>query len=303
MNIVIAGGTGFVGKAMAESFAETGDQVFVLTRQPAPDRPGVTHIEWLTDDARPEKHLPHEHIDAFINLAGDPINTGRWTIRKKEMLISSRVQTTRESIRIVSRLDERPGVFINASAVGYYGHSTHMTFDESSPSLDNSFLSHVCKRWEREAREAERLGVRTVTARIGVVLGNEGGALPKMVLPYRIYMGGTIGTGKQWVPWIHIQDIVGLMRFVIENKVVTGAMNLTAPHPVRMAHLGKTIGNVLNRPHWFSIPERPIELLLGEMSGVLLKGQRVLPEKALEHNYKFHFEHIEDALANLLSDH
>lgn len=299
MPIVIAGGTGFVGKAVAHNFANRGDQVYVLTRHPEPDLPNITFIEWLTDRSQPEKALNHLSVDAFINLAGEPLNKGRWTRRKKEAILQSRIRATQESIKIVKRLNEKPNVYINASAIGYYGNSTDQTFVETSVSLENSFPSRVCERWEAEAKNTEGLGVRTVITRIGVVMGKGGGALPKMMLPYHLFAGGTIGTGKQWVSWIHLDDLIGLIRFIVENESITGPVNLTAPHPVRMEQLGKTIASVLSRPHWFPVPEWLIKLFFGEMSNILLEGQKVLPIKALEAGYVFNFQRIEEALHDL----
>lgn len=299
MPIVIAGGTGFVGKAIAQDFAKKGDQVYVLTRHPKPGLPNITFIEWLTDQSQPEKALKHISIDAFINLAGEPLNNGRWTRRKKETILQSRIQTTQESIKLVRGLDEKPNVYINASAIGYYGNSIDQTFVESSVSLDNSFPSRVCKKWEAEAANVEGLGVRSVITRIGVVMGKGGGALPKMMLPYRLFAGGTVGTGRQWVSWIHMDDLIGLIRLIVENEDITGPVNLTAPNPVRMEQLGNTIAAVLNRPHWIPVPEWMMKLVFGEMSSFLLEGQKVLPEKALEAGYVFKFQRIEEALHDL----
>lgn len=300
MNIVITGGTGFVGRALTDSFASAGDHVFVLTRHPSKDQPGKSFVEWLTDGSKPEERLKGEHIDAFINLAGDPINKGRWTQRKKAAILKSRLLATQKSIHILREMDKKPRVFINASAIGYYGYSTNITFTEESEPLENSFPSRVCKRWEAEALEVEKSGIRTIIARLGVVMGKDGGALPKMVMPYRFYAGGTVGTGKQWLSWVHIQDVAHLFRFMIEHDQLSGPINVTAPHPVRMEQLGQTISDVLKRPHWLPMPEWAMKALFGEMSGFLLQGQKVLPRKVLETGYTFRFEHVEEALADIL---
>lgn len=301
MNIVIAGGTGFVGKAIADDFAARGDRVYVLTRRPQPDRPGVTFIEWLTEGSHPESALASVSVDAVINVAGEPINKGRWTKRKKEAILTSRIRSVQQLIRMVDRLDKKPDVFVSASAVGYYGHARDTTLTERSSPLGNSFLSRVCEKWEEEAVKMEGLGVRTVIARIGVVLG-KGGALSKMVLPYRFFVGGTLGAGEQWISWIHIRDFIGLIRFIIEKEAISGPVNFTAPRPVRMEELGRAIGSVLIRPHWLRVPEWLLKLVLGEMSSFLLEGQRVVPETALENGFAFTFQRIEDALRDVLQD-
>ncbi|PTM57981.1 TIGR01777 family oxidoreductase [Desmospora activa] len=299
MNIVIAGGTGFIGKAIVNTFAKEGNHVYVLTRQKHADMENITFIPWLSAASHPENKLRHRSIDAMINLAGDPINQGRWTKRKKEAILQSRIRATQEMIRIVGHVEQKPKAFINASAIGYYGYANEQTFTETSPSLGNSFPSRVCQRWEEEAKKMEAFHIRTIIARIGVVMGNNGGALAKMILPYRFFVGGTVGTGRQWISWIHMEDLIGLIRLIIENEEINGPINLTAPHPVTMRELGQAIGTTLNRPHWFPVPEWLMKLVFGEMSGFLLKGQKVLPEKALQHQYPFRFSRIEAALSNL----
>lgn len=301
MNIVIAGGTGFVGKAIADDFAARGDRVYVLTRRPQPDRPGVTFIEWLTEGSHPESALASVSVDAVINVAGEPINKGRWTKRKKEAILTSRIRSVQQLIRMVDRFDKKPDVFVSASAVGYYGHVRDSTFTEQSSPLGDSFLSRVCEMWEEEAVKMEDLGIRTVIARIGVVLG-KGGALSKMVLPYRFFVGGTLGAGEQWISWIHIRDFIRLIHFIIEKEAISGPVNFTAPRPVRMEELGRAIGSVLNRPHWLRVPEWLLKLVLGDMSSFLLEGQRVVPEKALENGFAFAFQRIEDVLRDVLQD-
>ncbi|HET7657370.1 MAG TPA: TIGR01777 family oxidoreductase [Bacillales bacterium] len=299
MHVAITGGTGFLGKHLTSSLIHDGHKVSILTRHPeqAPEIPGVSHVQWLKDGARPEKDL-HE-IDAFVNLAGESINSGRWTEERKKRILESRLKATEEVIRIFEKKSKKPGVLVNASAVGYYGMSETETYSEASVVNADDFLASVVREWEKRAAQAEQFDVRTVFARFGVILGSEG-ALPKMVLPYKLGIGGTIGTGKQWLSWVHVADAVGLIRFAIEHKDVRGPLNVTAPEPVKMKEAGEMIGEVMNRPHWMPVPAIAMKAALGEMSSLLLQGQRVLPEKAQAHGYSFQFSSLKSALLDIL---
>ncbi|WP_110114295.1 TIGR01777 family oxidoreductase [Bacillus sp. CGMCC 1.16541] len=302
MKIVIAGGTGFVGSALTNYFLANKHDVYILTRntnKPAHD-PKLHYVEWLTNGSAPEHEL--EGADVFINLAGVSLNSGRWTDERKKAIIESRVSSTKEIVRIMSVLHTKPAVYVNASAVGYYGTSTTETFVEHSPSIsdENDFLAHTVKVWEKEAAQAEQLNIRTVLTRFGIILGEKEGALPKMLLPYQLFVGGTVGTGEQWVSWVHIDDVVRSIAFVIEHEHVRGPVNITAPHPVRMKEFGQTIARVLSRPHWLPVPSFGLKLLLGEMSTLILDGQHVIPQKLGEHHYKFTYNKLERALQDLL---
>ncbi|TYR79228.1 TIGR01777 family protein [Priestia megaterium] len=300
MKIVIAGGTGFVGKELTAHFLKQKHDVYILTRdatQPSTD-PHLHYIEWLKNNSQPEKDV--EGVDAFINLAGVSLSSGRWTTERKRAIINSRITSTKEIIRIMSKLQRKPSVYVNASAVGYYGTSTMDTFTETSPSISDDFLAETVKKWEEEASRARMLGIRTVFTRFGVILGQNGGALSKMVLPYQLFIGGNIGSGEQWLSWVHLQDVVRMIDFCIHQPSIDGPVNVTAPAPVRMKEFGKTIAAVLNRPHWLPVPSFGLKLLLGEMSMIILSGQRVIPEKFIQHNYKFTYTKVEDALQNLL---
>ncbi|MBM7704421.1 TIGR01777 family oxidoreductase [Metabacillus iocasae] len=302
MKIVIAGGTGFVGTALTNHFLTNKHEVYILTRntnKPAHD-PKLHYVEWLTEGSSPESEL--EGADVFINLAGVSLNSGRWTEERKKAIFESRVSSTKEMIRIMSSLKKKPAVYVNASAVGYYGISNTETFVESSPAAsdDHDFLAHTVKVWEQEAKRAEELHIRTVRTRFGIILGKDEGALPKMVLPYRLFVGGTVGSGEQWVSWVHIEDVVSIIAFVIEHEDVNGPVNVTAPHPVQMKEFGQTIGRVLGRPHWLPVPSAGLKVMLGEMSTLILDGQKVIPQKLGEHHYKFTYNELEGALKNLL---
>lgn len=300
MNIAITGGTGFVGNALTDSLIKDGHHPYILTRYPSgkPAKTNVTYVEWLGENSRPEKDL--HGIDAIVNLAGESINSGRWTEERKKRILNSRIEATREVVRIIGELEQKPEVLVNASAIGFYGMSETETFTEESASIADDFLAKVVQRWENEAEQAEEHGVRPVFTRFGIILGEEG-ALPRMVLPYKMFAGGTVGSGEQWLSWVHIDDVAGMIRFAIENEQILGPLNVTTPHPEKMRAFGKEIGKVLNRPHWIPAPGFALKIALGEMSSLVLNGQRVLPEKAQKHSYSFHYQNLHDALQNIFN--
>ncbi|MCJ7842160.1 TIGR01777 family oxidoreductase [Lederbergia sp. NSJ-179] len=301
MHIVIAGGSGFVGQALKQRLLNEGNQVTILTRNPSKFESSerLQYVEWLTHNSQPEIQV--EKVDAFVNLAGESINGLRWTKAKKERIIQSRITATKEVLRIIENLHPKPKVLVNASAIGYYGMSETETFTEEAHSNAHDFLATVVKKWEELASTAEKWGVRTVYARFGIVLGKKGGALPFMSLPYKLGVGGTIGSGKQWVSWVHVADVAGLISYAIEQSDIQGPLNVTAPEPKRMADFGKMIGYVLHRPHWFPVPSFAMKALLGEMSEMLLCGQRAIPEKALTSSYKFQYPDLEAALKDIFA--
>ena len=300
MKIVIAGGSGLVGTSLVTALVNRGDEVIVLTRsnQKTINHVNVTTVQWLSKGSQPEKYL--QDVDVIINLAGASINRWRWTDKVKQRIMNSRIETTDALINIIKEMDHPPKVFINASAVGAYGTSLNKTFTEKSNIANEDFLATVVNEWESHALAAEQLGIRTVLVRIGLVLSRNGGVLPRLIFPYRLLMGGTIGSGKQWVSWIHIDDVVSLILFAIDNKFINGPINGTAPEPVQMKEFGKTLSQIIHRPHWLPIPEIVLKLLLGEMSLLLLKGQRVIPEKASESEFVFSYPSLKNALENLL---
>ncbi|KIP20300.1 Epimerase family protein [Anoxybacillus ayderensis] len=300
MNILIAGGTGFVGKALTTYFTRNGHHMYILTRnaQKRENDPYVHYVQWLTDGANPIEQLPS--IDVIINLAGESINSGRWNEARKRTIVESRLQATNAIYDLITNMKQMPNVVIQASAIGIYGTSLDQTFTERNETTGTDFLAQTVKRWEEAGRRMEALGVRTVFMRFGIILGRDGGALPRIVLPYKWFIGGTIGHGKQWMSWVHIEDIVGAIDFVIRHENVSGPINVTAPYPVTMEQFGKTVANILHRPHWLSVPSFALKVLLGEMSMLVLKGQRVIPEKLLQAGYHFSFPTIDQALANIL---
>lgn len=301
MHVVIAGGSGFLGSKLQKQLLEKGYHVSVLTRSPEKigKSSGLSVVKWLVEGARPEEQLGQ--VDAFVNLAGETINGIRWTGRKKEKILQSRLAATKEVIRLIGKLEQKPEVLINASAVGYYGMSETGSFTEDTKSAGTDFLASVVKKWESQAKEAEQIGVRTVLVRLGLILGREG-ALPLMALPYKLGVGGTVGSGRQWVSWIHVEDAARLIEFAITKSSLSGPVNATAPEPVQMKGFGMTLGSVLDRPHWLPVPEWLLKILLGEMSSMLIRGQRVVPEKALEHQFVFAYPNLELALKEIFDN-
>jgi uncharacterized protein (TIGR01777 family) len=200
----------------------------------------------------------------------------------------------------MEKLNRKPNTFLNASAVGFYGTSQTKIFTEADHKAGTDFLASVVEKWEAEATKVEQIGIRTVLLRFGVVLAKDGGALSKMLLPYKFFAGGTVGSGKQWLSWVHVDDLVKMIDFAIKNEHVKGAINITAPHPVQMKVFGQTLASVLNKPHWLPAPSLALKLVLGEMSMLVLEGQKVLPKKAQDLGYQFQYPRLDAALKNLL---
>lgn len=300
MRIAITGGTGLVGNALTESLRADGHDLYILTRNPEKGyQNGVTYVKWLSSRADPASEL--EAVDVFINLAGESINSGRWSDKRKASILNSRVSATNEVVSIIKHLKQKPKLLINASAIGFYGTSTVDTFTEATEKAGDDFLAQTVEKWEAATFEAREFGVRTVFARFGVILDKKDGALPRIALPYYLFAGGTVGSGDQWLSWIHIKDVVSGLRHVIESTELAGPVNFCAPHAVTMKSFGKTLGAVLNRPHWIPAPSFALQLLLGEMSMLVLEGQKVIPEKLIKSGFSFTFPTLEEALSNIYS--
>lgn len=297
MKIAITGGTGFVGKELTALFLNLGHEIIILTRNPKPSENGIKYVEWLAPDAAPEKQL--EGIDAFVNLAGSSINDGRWSDEQKKEIYDSRITATTEVLRIIRELAKKPHTLINASAVGVYPASENVTYTEASADFGDDFLAKTVIDWEKLADQAKSFGVRVAYGRFGIVLGKGEGALPLMALPYKLFAGGTVGSGKQWMSWVHIRDLSRAILFAIENEELTGAFNITAPHPRQMKDFGKEIAHALNRPHWMPVPKFALQTVLGDKSRLVLEGQRVLPEVLQRHGFEFLFPDLQSALADL----
>ncbi|WP_299089858.1 TIGR01777 family oxidoreductase [uncultured Metabacillus sp.] len=298
MRIVIAGGSGFIGRILTDTLLHEGHEIVILTRKRQISSKNVTYVQWLENGTSPERVI--NHADAIINLAGVSINAGRWNTAHKKQIYDSRMKATDELVRIVAALAEKPSVFINASAIGIYPPSFDTIYTEDSVEPATDFLGQTVYDWETKAKQIESLGIRTVLMRFGVVLGKKEGALPLMVLPYRLFTGGTVGSGAQWVSWVHVTDVVRAIAFVIKHDAIHGPVNVTAPTPVKMKEFGKTIGSVLRRPHWLPVPSFVMKLILGQKSTLVLKGQHVIPKVLLDNGFEFSFPSLYSALEDLL---
>ncbi|GIP57246.1 TIGR01777 family oxidoreductase [Paenibacillus sp. FSL W8-0186] len=307
MKIYITGGTGFIGNALASYWQQQGHHVAVITRgkpeqhsQGDPKsqaREGAAPLDYLTWEQLAQPSSRGIEVDAVVNLAGTSLNQ-RWTGRAKDSILHSRLQTTDLTAKWVQSLNSKPEVIIQGSAVGIYGTSLTDTFDENSQPEADDFLANVTRQWETAAEDGFR-GIRLVKLRTGVVLGNKGGAYPLMRLPILFGAGGKIGSGRQWVPWIHIQDIVALIDFCVKHSEVEGAVNAVSPNPVTNDEFGRIVSRVHRRPYWLPLPAFALRTMLGEMSVLLLEGQRVLPQAALQHGFHFQYPELESAAANL----
>ncbi|ALX48960.1 TIGR01777 family oxidoreductase [Lentibacillus amyloliquefaciens] len=290
MNIMITGGTGFVGTHLTKELTEKGHHVYVLTRSPE-KRTDTNHIAYIGYD-HPVKDLPRIH--AVINLAGDSL-FGYWTRKKKKVIRTSRINTTQKVIRMMEQMETKPDVFISGSAVGFYGTSEELIFTEQTINPGDDFLADVVVDWEQTAKQAEQLGIRTVYTRFGVILGQVG-ALPLMKLPVKMFAGGRIGNGEQWVSWVHIKDVVGLIHFCMFNEQINGPVNVTAPNPKRNKDFTRVLADILNRPFWLPAPAFMVWTAIGEMSLLIEKGQYVLPKKAKDFHYPFSYPDLKEAL-------
>lgn len=302
MNIILSGGTGFIGSALLKQLAEATHRVVLLTRNPdtakGVARDSVEVERWDVRSAGPWAERMNG-ADAVINLAGEPI-AKRWTETQKARIINSRIDATKAIIEAIASARSKPSVLVNASAVGYYGNVEHEDVTESYPK-GADFLADTCARWEQEARAAEPLGLRVVLLRIGIVLEKDGGAFKKMLLPFKWFIGGPLGSGRQWFPWVHRDDVVGAVLFALENPSLSGPVNVAAPEPVTMKQFCAALGRALQRPSWAPVPAFVLRAALGEMSEMLLGGQRVVPKKLIDSGYRFRYPRLDEALSAIIS--
>jgi uncharacterized protein (TIGR01777 family) len=301
MKIAITGATGFVGSRLVERLQAEGHQILVLTRNLASAQKKFSNVQVVT--YTPTESGPWQGAisgcDAVVNLAGEPIAENRWTPERKREILNSRKLGTQKIVEAIATSEQKPTVLVNASAIGYYGTSETATFEESSAAGDD-FLAEVCQAWEAEARQVKDAGVRLVILRLGIVLG-EGGALAKMIPPFKLFAGGPLGTGNQWFSWIHRDDLVSLIIEAIKRPDMEGVLNATAPNPVRMSEFCQTLGDVLHRPSWLPVPGFALEALLGDGSKLVLEGQQVLPKKTQSYSFDFQYPTVKQAIADILS--
>ena len=302
MKIVITGATGLIGRSLCRSLANDGHSIVALSRKPEGARglTAVTAYKWdPLVGPPPPKAL--QDAESVIHLAGEPIAGRRWTREQKRRIRDSRVISTRNLIEGLRQAAPRPLSLISSSAIGFYGNRGGEVVDEFS-SAGTGFLTDVCLEWETEAERAIGLPMRVVRVRTGVVLGTDGGALKKMLPAFRLGVGGPLGNGNQWFSWIHIADMVGILRHALFSSSLSGAINATAPEPVTNAEFTRELARVLHRPAFLKAPEFALRLALGEMADMLLASQRVIPKVAQQSGYRFQFQTLRPALDALLGD-
>jgi uncharacterized protein (TIGR01777 family) len=310
MKVVIAGGTGFLGSPLAEVYAEEGHDVRVLTRSLEPGQsrhesgtgvPGITRVGWAPNGQSGPWAAVLDGATAVINLAGEPVAARRWTPQRKAQLRDSRVLPTRSLAAAIRASAAPPSVFVSGSAVGYYGPSADdVKAEDSGPGHD--FLAHLCEDWEQEARRVEAAPLRIVLLRTGLVLERTGGVLAKMMTPFRFFAGGRLGSGCQYMSWIHRLDWVEMVRWLVETPAASGPFNATAPHPVTNVEFAKALGRALHRPALMRTPSFALKLLLGEMAESLVTGQRVVPARPLSLGFHFRYPEIDIAMRGIFGE-
>lgn len=301
MRVVLPGGSGLIGRAVAAELAAAGHEPVVLTRDPGKltDLPqGVRAEKWDGKTAAGWSTLL-DRESAIIHLAGEGIADKRWSEERKKQLLDSRVRSSEAVLAGIEQAAVRPEVLLQASAVGYYGDTGEAEVGEDNPPGDD-FLGRLAAAWEDATKPAEALGLRRAILRTGIVLAREGGALPRMLLPFRLGVGGPLGSGRQWFPWIHIADEVGAIRFLLENDDARGPFNLCSPNPVRNADFARALGKALGRPSFLPTPAFALKIALGEVAEALLSGQKAFPHRLLALGYEFRFPNLDGALADLL---
>lgn len=297
MHILLTGGTGLIGRQLCRHWLAQGHRLTVLSRHPE-------HVARLCGDHVLGVGSLQEVIgpvDAVINLAGAPIADRPWTHKRKALLWSSRISFTETLLTWLQGLEQKPAVLISGSAVGWYGDGGERELTEASGPVQDDFPSQLCIAWEETAQRAEALGIRVVLVRTGLVLAAEGGFLSRLLLPFKLALGGPIGNGRQWMPWVHIKDQIGLIDFLLHKPDASGPYNACAPHPVRNREFAKTLGQVLHRPAFMPMPAFALKVGLGELSGLLLGGQKALPERLQAAGFTFQFTELRAALDDLSS--
>lgn len=300
MQYLITGGTGFIGRRLVKRLLDAGHQVTVVSRQHAKD---VRQL--LSSTSKPVRSVtavnPSVYYDAIINLAGEGIMDQRWSANRKRKLLDSRVGLTLELADLLERMDRKPGRFISGSAVGYYGGNHEPALLAENALSGHDFAASLCVRWEQATRQISTMGVPVSIVRTGVVLHPHGGALQRMLPPFRLGIGGAVGNGKQMMSWIHMDDMIELLIFLIMKPDISGVFNATSPNPVSNKEFAKTLGKTLHRPALIPMPEVVIKFILGESAMLLTEGQAAIPEHLLKAGFEFKYPKLKKALAELLS--
>jgi uncharacterized protein (TIGR01777 family) len=301
MRVIITGGTGLIGRALSADLASDGHEVIVLSRSPerATGLPASVRAErWDARTADGWAHLA-DGADAIVNLAGENIGAGRWTEERKRRILDSRLDAGRAVVQAVEQASQKPGVVIQASGIGYYGpRGDEEITEDGLPG--NDFLAQVAFRWEASTEPVEALGLRRAIIRTGVVLSAKEGAFPRLLLPFRLFVGGPLGSGRQWFPWIHLEDEAAAIHYLIENEAASGPFNLSAPNPLTNAEFSRVLGRVMGRPAFMPTPGFALRLLFGEMATLVLDGQRGVPRRLSGLGFQFRFPEAEAALRDLL---
>jgi uncharacterized protein (TIGR01777 family) len=300
MKILVTGATGLIGRSLCRKLTDDGHNVIGVSRSSRkPPGLSVVEIQQWDPQTGPITPTAFDGVDAVVNLAGEPIDSRRWSERQKRLIRDSRIVTTRNLVDALRSIGRKPEVLVSSSAVGFYGDRGDEQLDETS-TPGHGFMSEICREWEREAERATELGIRVVEVRTGVVLSKEGGALQKMLTPFKVGIGGPLGSGRQWFPWVHINDIVGIYYHAIVTSVLHGPVNGAAPEPVTNKEFTRELARTLHRPAFLPVPETAMRVLVGEMADVLFGSQRVLPKVALESGYRFQYPSLAEALSDLL---
>lgn len=298
MNILITGGTGFIGSALIKRLIEEGHNVTVLSR--FPDKVEILCGQGVKALGSLSQLKAEDHYEVIVNLAGAPIVDARWSEARKQIIIESRIGLTKELITCIANMTVKPELLISGSAIGYYGDQGDTVLTEQA-TPDNDFSQRLCADWETTAKQAEQLGVRVCLIRTGLVIANDGGFLQRLLLPFRIGLGGVIGDGRQWMSWIHRQDWINIAMTMMADTSMQGPYNATTPNPVTNSEFTQILAQTLNRPALLPAPAWILKILLGERSQLVLSSQRVMPERLLAQNFKFQYDDLASALNEALS--
>ena len=311
LRVLLPGGSGFLGRALAKSLLNEGHEVIILTRRPPRSKASPSSVQYQKWDGETTEGWGHlvEGIDAIVNLTGQTIGgtnlkevlLQRWTPSRKREILESRVHAGGAIVEAIRDSDRKPRVLLQMSASGYYGHRPAGEQTEASPPGDD-FLSRVCVAWEAATKPAEGLGVRRIVARTGIVLSRQGGLLPIFALPFRMFVGGPLGSGRQGLTWVHLEDLLRAMQFLLGSSSASGVYNITAPKPASNAEMGRAIARTLRRPYWLPVPEFALRLALGGKAMLVLEGQRVVPRRLLEEGFTFLYPDLDQALPHLMGN-
>jgi uncharacterized protein (TIGR01777 family) len=301
--IIITGATGLIGRKLCSKLLEQGNEITIFTRNPETAkkiiRGAKKYVKWNYNKPEEWKDYLNE-TDSVIHLAGTNLGAKRWSNEFKKELFNSRIESTRQLVNVINKCSDKPKSFVTASAVGYYGDGgDEVLIEKSNPGKD--FLSNLCYEWEKEAEKIEDQNVRRVSLRIGLTLSNEGGVLKKLLPPFKIFLGGPLGNGKQWFPWIHIEDLINIIIHAIKTDSLLGPVNIASPGIVRMNDFATSIGKVLQRPSFFQVPKFILKIAVGEFADAIISGQKVSVDKLLKSGFNFRFVDLENALKNLLN--